>query len=204
VLILNELNSQTARILNEIILNAGIILWPSGGVYGLACDATNNAAVSKIYELKQRDCGKPLSIIANKNTAYNYACIPDTASKIINEYWPDFIGIIVPKKPAIKDFVTAGKSTIGLVCSSIFNEFLADNILMPLASTSANLSGEKEIIDTATAIKTFENKVEAIIVYDHNNGCLNTLIEFDEQNNFKIIREGKYSLAELKNKLAPQ
>ncbi len=201
MLFIDKLNSETAVILNNIILNDGIILWPSGGVYGLACDATSKTAVEKIYSIKNRDYDKPLSIIANKNTAHLFGHLTAASSRIVHSLWPDFIGIIVKKKSIVKDFVTCCKPTVGLVCSSFYNEFLADKIIKPLASTSANLSGENEIACYQTAAKLFNDSVDAIIVSTKNNSALNTLIAFDENDNYTIVRQGKYSLNEIRKKI---
>ena len=38
----------------EVLQNGGIILYPTDTIWGLGCDATNEAAVAKIYELKKR------------------------------------------------------------------------------------------------------------------------------------------------------
>ncbi|MBP7654528.1 Sua5/YciO/YrdC/YwlC family protein [Candidatus Dependentiae bacterium] len=126
MIIINKVGIEYIGILNEIILSGGLILWPSGGVYGLACSAYDKNAVEKIYELKIRDNNKPLSLIVSFKTVESFAYIPVKAKKIIYNIWPDFIGVIAKKKKKVPDFVTAGKDTVGLVCSSFINEFLAE------------------------------------------------------------------------------
>ncbi|HPG30347.1 MAG TPA: L-threonylcarbamoyladenylate synthase [bacterium] len=196
---ISKLCPEYIDILNETILSGGIILWPSGGVYGLACSALDKKAVEKLYQLKNRDYGKPLSLIVSPKTAETFAYIPRKAKKILYNLWPDFIGIIAPKKNCVKDFITSGKKTVGLVCSSAVNVFLAENIIVPLASTSANLSGEPEIHDYETACKKFQNTINIIIKHTENINKLNTMVEFDETDGYKILREGKYNQSEISN-----
>jgi len=145
--------------------------------------------------LKNRDYSNPLSIIVSKKNIDKYAYVSNKIQSFINLNWPDFIGFILPKKSMIKNFVTSDFDTVGLVCSSQYNVELSENIEYPLASTSANISGEKEIIDFDIAFKTFEKKVDAII-YGENNGNLNTLVNIKNKE-FNVLREGKYSNKEI-------
>jgi len=193
---IDRLNQTTAKLLNKLILDGKIILWPSGGVYGLACNALDITAIHNLYQLKNRDYSKPFSLITSANTVFDLAYPTKLDKKIIFNRWPDFIGIIAPKKKIIPEIVSSGLDTIGLVCSSGYNEFLAENIDVPLASTSANLSGQPEIIDAETAIKKFGDKVAAIILTEKNENCLNTIIS--TYNVLKIVRQGKYSEDEIK------
>ncbi|MBP7653146.1 Sua5/YciO/YrdC/YwlC family protein, partial [Candidatus Dependentiae bacterium] len=70
-------------------------------------------------------------------------------------------------------------------------------VIFPLASTSANTSGETEISDFETAYKKFHNKVDAIIKYSENINKLNTMVEFDDSGEYRILREGKYNSFEI-------
>jgi L-threonylcarbamoyladenylate synthase len=63
----------------EVIKNGGIILYPTDTVWGIGCDATNEEAVKKIYDLKQRDDSKSMIVLMNgEKMMYNdIAAIPD-------------------------------------------------------------------------------------------------------------------------------
>lgn len=176
--IIKELNSKSAQTLNKIIIDGGILLWPSGGVYGFAADFSNKKAVEKIYEIKKREKAKPLSIIANIRKCSEYAFLSGFARYIIFNRWPDFIGVIVPKKN-IPEHVNCGGDYIGLVCSSYTNVWLADYIFRPLASTSANISGEHEITSCIEAEKKFGNEVGGIIKWGFNDGNLNNMVKIN-------------------------
>jgi L-threonylcarbamoyladenylate synthase len=201
VKIITELNRKSAELIEKVIIEDGIIVWPSGGVYGLACNALSKKAVNKVYELKNRSYEKPLSIIVSPSSVYKFGKINKLSEKIIKKFWPDFIGIIVDKNNLIQDFVTSNKKKVGLVCSSQINIFLADSVSVPLASTSANLSGQKEISEFETAYNKFKDKAELIIKYSENKSCLNTIIDIVNENKFKVLRIGKYSENELRDML---
>ena len=200
--IINELNENSADILNKIILDGGVILWPSGGVYGLAADAYDKSAVDKIYKIKKREAVKPLSIISNISTCSNYAYLSGFARFIIYNFWPDFIGVI-SKKKSIPGRVNCCGEYIALVCSSSVNVWLSDKIKIPLASSSANISGEPEITDWKKAKEMFESDVDAIIISESNNSQLNTLVKIEKDDSYSVVRAGKYSedyIKELKKK----
>ena len=146
-----------------------------------------------------RSIGKPFSIIANYKTADKFGWLTRKSKKIIYSLWPDFVGIIVKKKNSVPDFITSGAQTVGLVCSSEINVMLAEHIVKPLASTSANISGESEITDYSDALRKFNGIADVIIAYKWNTNQLNTLAYFDESDNVKIIRAGKYSETEIMN-----
>jgi L-threonylcarbamoyladenylate synthase len=106
----------------DIIQRGGVILWPSCGVYGLACHAQDRQAVERIYSIKTRERNKPLPVIANRLTASRYGDLSDLATNLIERYWPGFLGLIVDKKPTIPDFVTTNVQSVALVCP---NELVA-------------------------------------------------------------------------------
>lgn len=180
----------------EIINDGGVIVWPSCGVYGLACSALNRQAVEKIYSIKTRKRNKALPVMANHVCASKYGIIDKLANELINKYWPGFLGLIVCKKPMIPDFVTAGSQSIALVCPNKLAADLAGLVDGPIAATSANISGQKEILDPNVATTQFYGKVDALIKGPVLSGTLNTLLDLTQLPP-SIIREGGVSLEEL-------
>ena len=67
----------------DTIRGGGVILWPSCGVYGLACHAHNRQAVERIYAIKTRERNKPLPVIANSLTASRYGLLSEQAQSLI-------------------------------------------------------------------------------------------------------------------------
>lgn len=181
----------------ELIHAGGIMLWPSCGVYGLACHAQKREAVEKIYAIKTRDRGKPLPVIANRQTVSRYGQLNELGEILLDMYWPGFLALVVPKKPSIPDFVTAGIQSVALVCpNDVANELsiLAD---APIAATSANISGEAEVLDPEEAISRFTDQVEGIIEGPIMPGVLNTILDLTRKPPL-ILREGGIPNAELK------
>jgi L-threonylcarbamoyladenylate synthase len=103
---------QAARIIRE----GGLVVFPTETVYGLGANALDAGAVRKIYELKGRPPGSPLIVhVASVEQARELAAEwPPEAEQLAREFWPGPLTLVVPKKAAIPDVVTAGLPTVGL------------------------------------------------------------------------------------------
>jgi L-threonylcarbamoyladenylate synthase len=103
---------QAARIVRE----GGLVVFPTETVYGLGANALDASAVHKIYTLKGRPATSPLIVhVASIEQAKELAAewLPE-AERLARQYWPGPLTIVVPKKSAIPDEVTAGLPTVGL------------------------------------------------------------------------------------------
>ncbi|MFH1789024.1 MAG: L-threonylcarbamoyladenylate synthase [Candidatus Altiarchaeota archaeon] len=124
----------------DIVRKGGVVISPTDSVYGLFCDATNENAVSRIRDIKGRD-GKPLQVAIQKKDAEKYGLISKDAEKIIKEFWPGDVNIIVEKTSEIPEYVS--KKTVCLTCHK--NKVAAKLVELsgkPLISTSANYTGK--------------------------------------------------------------
>jgi len=103
---------QAARIVRE----GGLVVFPTETVYGLGANALDASAVRKIYALKGRPTTSPLIVhVASIEQAKELVkeWLPET-ERLARQYWPGPLSIVVPKKGAIPDEVTAGLPTVGL------------------------------------------------------------------------------------------
>ena len=126
-------------------INAGsVVAFPTETVYGLGADATNPDACKKIYLLKGRPSHNPLIVhIADKNDAYKYGEINPLAQKIIDNFWPGPISIVVKavKNSEICTIATADLETIALRMPDHPTALeLIKTAGKPIAAPSANIS----------------------------------------------------------------
>lgn len=124
--------------------NGGLILYPTDTIWGIGCDATNEAAVEKIYQLKKRPPAKSLIILlADERDLLQYVANPDlrvfdylqTTQKPTTMIYEGAIGLagnLIPED---------GTIAIRLV-NDPFCRHLVKRFRKPLVSTSANISGE--------------------------------------------------------------
>ncbi|HEY1145280.1 MAG TPA: L-threonylcarbamoyladenylate synthase, partial [Allosphingosinicella sp.] len=114
-------------------------------VYGLAADATNGAAVARIYAAKGRPSFNPLIVhVLSLGDAERIAVFDDEARALARRFWPGPLTLVLPLRPesGIASLVTAGLATIALRCPAhpaMRALLAAANV--PLAAPSANASG---------------------------------------------------------------
>ena len=126
-------------------LKAGeVVSIPTETVYGLAANALNDNAVTRIFEVKNRPSFDPLIVhIKGLTDLGKYVTdIPHPAKQLAEKFWPGPLTLLLPKKSIIPDLVTSGLTTVGIrypnhpVTQALLNE-----IDFPLAAPSANPFG---------------------------------------------------------------
>lgn len=128
----------------EILKNGGIILYPTDTIWGIGCDATNAEAVSKVYQLKQREDSKSLIILLDHPNRLNsyIDVIPDIAWDLI-EVTDKPLTIIYPGAKNLAKNVINSDGTVGIrITTDEFCKNLISKFQKPLVSTSANISGD--------------------------------------------------------------
>ena len=127
------------------LLQAGeIVAIPTETVYGLAGDATNGAAVTRIFEAKGRPRFNPLiAHVSGMEMAERIAVFDPLSRKLARAFWPGPLTLVLPvaKGSGIHPLVTAGLETIALRMPQGFGAALIARLGRPLAAPSANSSG---------------------------------------------------------------
>jgi L-threonylcarbamoyladenylate synthase len=100
----------------RILRSGGLVAFPTETVYGLGADATNAAAVEKIFRVKGRPATNPLIVhVADQNIARRYAAEwPAAAERLAERFWPGPLTLVVRKREMIVPNATAGLETVGL------------------------------------------------------------------------------------------
>lgn len=100
-------------------IHAGeLVAFPTETVYGLGADASNDAAVGKIFAAKGRPADHPLIVhIAGLAQVSDYASsVPPFARALIDAFWPGPLTVILPRKPGVAKAAAGGQNSIGLRC----------------------------------------------------------------------------------------
>ena len=121
----------------------GTILYPTDTVWGIGCDATNNKAVGRIYEIKKtREKEGMLILIDSPKMLYQYVDVPDIAWQII-EVSESPLTIIYPGARNLADGLIAKDNSAGIrIVADPFCSKLIRLFKKPVVSTSANISGD--------------------------------------------------------------
>ena len=143
----------------RFIKNNEPIILPTDTVYGLVSRYDSKKAVEKIYKLKKRDRKKPLILLGydwRSLKSFVETCHGMSLRGFIKQ-WPGPLTLILPASKNVPRFLNKGYKTIGIRVPK--NKFLL-NILKKcpskvLASTSANISGKKDVHAISKKVKLF-------------------------------------------------
>eukprot|EP00158_Paraphelidium_tribonemae_P001934 Partr_v1_DN24972_c0_g1_i1_m45473 putative yrdC domain containing (E. coli) len=137
------------KVASDLLLHGDIVAIPTETVYGLAADATNQSAVMKIFECKNRPSDNPLIVhIDSIDMALKYCCthIPDIYKPLLDAYWPGPLTILVPRSSNIAPAVSGPDTSITTIGIRMPSDPVMWTIIntcgRPLAAPSANRSGK--------------------------------------------------------------
>ncbi len=135
---------------NELLkedLKGKVIIFPTDTVYGIGCLLNDEEAIERIYQIKERDRGKPFAILAASfDELTKLINHPDKIIKIASLYWPGALTLVTKKTNLVSDKVTSSLDTIGI---RIPNHPIAFSILShfgPMVVTSLNISTQPAIL----------------------------------------------------------
>jgi L-threonylcarbamoyladenylate synthase len=149
----------------EILKTGKTILYPTDTIWGLGCDATNSAAVKKIYEIKKRKDSKALIILIDDMNKLNQYVVkvPDIAWEIV-EYSEMPLTVIYPKGKNLAPELMAEDGSVAIrVTKDIFCKKLIYKLGKPIVSTSANISEEAFNGDFSNIKEEIKKQVDLII-----------------------------------------
>ena len=187
--------------IKDTLLNHGVITFVTDTVWGLGCLPNDETAVKKIYEIKKREAQKPLILMSNE--VYNLLefvkqPMPKMAHKLIKQYFPGALTVVLEKSDRTPDFVTSAMSTVGI---RVPNNKIFKNIceIIPghvLATTSANLSHQPSAKSYAQAFENM-NGLADLIIEDYGETCAgleSTVCGVFNENEYKIFRQGAINI----------
>lgn len=93
-----------------------LVAFPTETVYGLGADASNSAAIEKVFKVKGRPSDHPVIVhIANAEQLSSWARdIPSIAWQLTKAFWPGPLTVILLKQPDVSELITGGQDTIGI------------------------------------------------------------------------------------------
>lgn len=163
LLFTDETVAEAAR----LILAGEPVAVPTETVYGLAADATNAAAVARIYEAKGRPGFNPLIVhVPDLEAARVIGKFNEEALALAREHWPGPLTLVVPllQDAGIASLVTAGLSTIGLrVPAHPAMQALLRAVGRPLAAPSANASGSISPTRAEHVLRSLGRRIPLVI-----------------------------------------
>jgi L-threonylcarbamoyladenylate synthase len=143
--------AQAAAILRA----GGVVAYPTDTVYGLGANVWHPPAVRKVFAVKRRPLDQPLPVaVAGRAMAAEVACVDARAARVIAQFWPGALTLVLQKTPRLPLVVTGGRVGVGVRAPNhpVPLALLAST-QGPLTATSANLHGSPPCVD-AHAVRT--------------------------------------------------
>ena len=177
----------------EVLKNGGIILYPTDTIWGIGCDATNELAVKRIYELKHREDNKAMLVLLDDVCKLaSYVEVPDVAYELL-EVNDKPMTIIYPNAKNLAKNLIAQDRTIGIrITSEAFTKALLYRFRKPIVSTSANISGEpspKCFAEISDAVKSVVDYVVDFRQEETSNPAPSSIIKLGVGGEIQIIRK---------------
>jgi L-threonylcarbamoyladenylate synthase len=151
----------------EILRGGGLVAFPTETVYGLGADASQPAAVAKIYAAKERPRFNPLiAHVDSVSTAFSHGIFNDTARRLAEAFWPGPLTLVVPVAPTctVSDLARAGLDSVGLrVPSHPLAHRLLAAVARPVAAPSANRSGRISPTAVDHVLGDLNGRIDAIL-----------------------------------------
>jgi L-threonylcarbamoyladenylate synthase len=145
----------------------GLVAFPTETVYGLGADATDGAAVARLYEAKDRPSFNPLiAHVADAAAARALARFDSAAQRLAAAFWPGPLTLVLPKRAdcPVAELATAGLDTIAVRVPS---HPIARAILMalgrPVVAPSANRSGHVSPTTAQHVLADLRGRIELIL-----------------------------------------
>jgi len=178
----------------EVLKNGGVILYPTDTIWGIGCDATNEKAVQRIYQIKKRADSKSMLVLMDNPALLDRYIdeVPEIAWDLV-EVATTPLTVIYPGAKNLAKNLVAEDGSIGIrFTKEAFTSQLLQRFRRPVVSTSANISGEKSPAFFAEISGEIKNQVDYIVEFrqdDKTPAQPSSIIKLGTGGQIEIIRK---------------
>jgi len=179
----------------QTLQRGGLVAFPTDTVYGIGASAFDGGAVARIYEAKGRreDHPVPVLVAGPEDLDRLAASIPTGVRRLMDVFWPGPLTIIVPKRPDVPEEVSRA-GTVGLRAPA---HPVALDLLRaagPLATSSANRSGEPPPTDPTEVLSALGGRVDLLVDGGEAPGGVPSTVVDCSRDSPTLVRAGPISL----------
>lgn len=171
----------------------GVILYPTDTVWGIGCDATNEEAVRRVYEIKQRSDSKAMLVLVDSDAKVSLYVkdVPSVAWDLI-EMSTKPLTIIYDNAKNLAPNLLAEDGSVGIrVTSETFSKELCYRFRKAIVSTSANISGEPAPAVFSEISEEIKNAVDYVVNFrrgEKGHPSPSSIIKLGQGGLVKVIR----------------
>lgn len=172
----------------------GVILYPTDTIWGIGCDATNEDAVRRVYEIKQRQDSKAMLVLVDSSVKVDFYVrdVPEVAWDLI-DLADKPLTIIYSGARNLAANLLAEDGSVGIrVTNEEFSRRLCQQFRKAIVSTSANISGQPSPQNFSEISEEVKSAVDYVVGYrqeEMSNPKPSSIIKLDKGGVIKIIRE---------------
>jgi L-threonylcarbamoyladenylate synthase len=150
----------------QILRAGGLVALPTETVYGLGANALDCAAVERIFAAKSRPAWDPIIVhIASEAMLEGLVKeVPTAARRLMEQFWPGSLTLLLPRAAAVPDAVTAGRPLVGVrVPSHPVALELIRRAQVPVAAPSANRFGHISPTTAQHVLDDLDGRIDAVV-----------------------------------------
>ena len=172
----------------------GVILYPTDTIWGIGCDATNEEAVRRVYQIKQRSDSKAMLVLVDSPVKVDFYVqdVPEVAWDLI-EVADKPLTIIYSGARNLASNLIAEDGSVGIrVTNEEFSKRLCQQFHKAIVSTSANISGQPSPANYSEITEELKSMVDYVVGYrqeEMGHPKPSSIIKLDKGGVIKIIRE---------------
>ena len=179
-----------------------IIAFPTDTVYGIGGNLYSYQAIKKLYQVKTRSHQKAIAVLIGNFDQLSLVItkLSPVAANLAAKYWPGALTLIVPKLEGLPDNLSPFP-TVGIRMPDHWFALELINSVGPLATTSANISGQKDLVTCREVINQLGEKIKLIIDGGKTRGGIPSTVVDCTQPYPVILREGGISKIEIMSQI---
>lgn len=190
----HEAVAEAAR----IVKRGGVVAYPTDTVYGLGCDPSNDKAVGRLFQVKDRQA-KPVPVLcAGPAVAEALVELNGAAVRLAKLHWPGALTIVAPLKEGarLSRLLDQGSGYLGVrVPRSALCLELAEKVGGAITGTSANLSGRPSCRTAAEVLASLDGRIQLVIDGGKLRGKESTVVRVSGET-VEVLREGSVRIQE--------
>lgn len=178
----------------QVMREGGVILYPTDTIWGIGCDATNEEAVRRVYEIKRRADSKAMLVLVDSAVKVDFYVqdVPEVAWDLI-EMADKPLTIIYSGARNLAPNLLAEDGSVGIrVTGEEFSKRLCQQFRKAIVSTSANVSGQPSPQNFSEISEEIKSAVDYIVDYrreETTQAKPSSIIKLDKGGVIKIIRQ---------------
>ena len=148
-----------------LLRSGGVIAFPTDTAYGLGANPFADAAVDRIFEVKDRPENKPILLLVDSVTMAESVAKPaDDFYKLVQQFWPGPLTVILAAAKSVPTKLTAGTRTVGVRWPMAdFATSLVKRFGLPITATSANRAGLPAAVTAEEVLEQLDDRIDALV-----------------------------------------